>query len=137
MSVRAQGGGDRKKRRKPGESDTCRDGRLLSYFRPGPGRRRRTVEEGCLASGGVPTGGQTGLRQNPVLAALLAEVELEISSLCKTMFDRAYILCEGFQDCKTACKIYELVIALPAFDGNDYPDKATRQLEKLRKQSCQ
>lgn len=71
--------------------------------------------------------------QESATRKLLQEVESEIHGRCRKAFNRAYILEVDYGGGDTAEKIYEVVAAMPAFEGNDYPNKAYRRLENLRK----
>jgi hypothetical protein len=63
---------------------------------------------------------------------LLSEVESEIKIHCTHLFKRAYTIDD--YDASLAAKLYEVVIAMPAFSDNNYPAQAKSQLENLRKQ---
>lgn len=64
---------------------------------------------------------------------LLSKLESEIHDHCKMLFNRAYILERNYGDTATAKKIYEVVIAMPVFPSNNYPEQAQKRLENLRK----
>ena len=63
----------------------------------------------------------------------LDSVEIEIFGRCKQLFNRAYILEVNYGDIETAEKLYEVVIIMPSFVNNSYPNTAGQRLIALQK----